>query len=79
MAISHKGLVTPPNIGDRFSHARAVVTNGASKQAKETGEDGIDMIERGIGLATLDEALPVIKAVAGVADVAILVGLRARP
>jgi len=45
----------------------------ALKEAKETGEDGIDVIEREIGLARLDEALPVIEAVAGVADVDILV------
>ena len=42
------------------------------KQAKETGEDGVAAVEREVGLAKLDQALPVIESVAGVADVEIL-------
>jgi len=44
----------------------------ALKQAKETEEEGVAAVEREIGLAKLDQALPVIDAVAGVADVEIL-------
>lgn len=47
-------------------------TIAALKQAKETGEDGVAVVEREVGLAELDKALPVIEAVAGVADVEIL-------
>ena len=42
------------------------------KQAQETGEDGVAAVEREVGLAKLDQALPVIDAVADVADVEIL-------
>ena len=44
----------------------------ALKQAKESGEDGVAVVEREVGLAKLDEALPVIEAVTDVADVEIL-------
>ena len=47
-------------------------TIAALKQAKETGEDGVAVIEREVGLAKLDRALPVIEAVADVAHVEIL-------
>jgi len=47
-------------------------TIAALKQAKETGEDGVAVVEREVGLAKLDQALPVIEAVAGIADVEIL-------
>lgn len=47
-------------------------TIAALKQAKQTGEDGVAAVEREVGLAKLDEALPVIEAVADVADVEIL-------
>ncbi len=47
-------------------------TIAALKQAKESGEDGVAAVEREVGLAKLDEALPVIEAVADVADVEIL-------
>jgi hypothetical protein len=48
-------------------------TIAALKQAKETGEEGVAAVEREVGLAKLDEALPVIESVAGVADVETLV------
>ncbi|MFL5337380.1 MAG: DUF4158 domain-containing protein, partial [Geminicoccaceae bacterium] len=44
----------------------------ALKRAQETGEDGVAAVEREVGLAKLDQALPVIDAVADVADVEIL-------
>lgn len=47
-------------------------TIAALKQAKESGEDGVAVVEREVGLAKLDQALPVIEAVADVADVEIL-------
>ncbi len=47
-------------------------TIAALKQAKETGEEGVAAVEREVGLGRLDQALPVIDAVAGVADVEIL-------
>jgi hypothetical protein len=47
-------------------------TIAALKQAKNTGEDGVAAVEREVGLAKLDQALPVIEAVAGIADVEIL-------
>ncbi len=47
-------------------------TIAALKQAKDTGEDGVAAVEREVGLAKLDQALPVIEAVTGVADVEIL-------
>jgi TnpA family transposase len=48
-------------------------TIAALKQAQQTGEDGVAVVEREVGLAKLDQVLPVIEAVAGVADVEILV------
>ena len=57
--------------------ARALVlfrrTITALRHAKETGEDGIAVVEREIGMAQLDGVLPVIGAVADVADQDILV------
>lgn len=47
-------------------------TIAALKQAKEAGEEGVAAVEREVGLGRLDQALPVIDAVAGVADVEIL-------
>ena len=47
-------------------------TIAALKRAKETGEEGVAAVEREVGLAKLNQALPVIDAVAGVADVEIL-------
>ncbi|MGI4795848.1 MAG: Tn3 family transposase, partial [Janthinobacterium lividum] len=47
-------------------------TIAALKRAKETGEEGGTAVEREVGLGKLDQALPVIDAVAGVADVEIL-------
>ena len=47
-------------------------TIAALKRAKETGEEGVTAVEREVGLGKLDQALPVIDAVAGVADVEIL-------
>ncbi len=48
-------------------------TIAALKRAKEAGEEGVAAVEREVGLARLDEALPVIDAVAGVTDQEILV------
>jgi hypothetical protein len=48
-------------------------TIAALKQAKEAGEDGVAAVEREIGMAELDRVLPVIGAVADVADQDILV------
>lgn len=45
----------------------------ALRHAKEAGEDGVAVVEREIGMAQLDSVLPVIGAVAGVADQDILV------
>ena len=57
--------------------ARALVlfrrTIAALRHAKETGEDGVAAVEREIGMAQLDGVLPVIGAVADVADQDILV------
>jgi Domain of unknown function (DUF4158) len=57
--------------------ARALVlfrrTIAALRHAKEAGEDGVVVVEREIGMAQLDGVLPVIGAVAGVADQDILV------
>lgn len=57
--------------------ARALVlfrrTIAALRHAKETGEDGVAAVEREIGMAQLDSVLPVIGAVADVADQDILV------
>jgi len=43
-------------------------TIAALKRAKEVGEDGVAAVEREVGLAQLDRALPTIEAVADVAD-----------
>jgi TnpA family transposase len=48
-------------------------TIAALRHAKEAGEDGVAVVEREIGMAQLDGVLPVIGAVAGVADQDILV------
>jgi TnpA family transposase len=57
--------------------ARALVlfrrTIAALRHAKEAGEDGVAVVEREIGMKQLDGALPVIGAVADVADQDILV------
>ncbi len=57
--------------------ARALVlfrrTIAALRHAKEAGEDGVAVVEREIGMAQLDGVLPVIGAVADVADQDILV------
>jgi hypothetical protein len=48
-------------------------TIAALRHAKEAGEDGIAVVEREVGMAQLDSVLPIIGAVAGVADQDILV------
>ena len=48
-------------------------TIAALKQAQATGEDGVAVVDREIGLKRLDDALPIIGAVAEVADQDILV------
>ncbi len=48
-------------------------TIAALKQARETGEDGVAVVERDIGMKRLDTALPIIESVAHVADQEILV------
>ena len=48
-------------------------TIAALKQAKETGEDGVAVVDREVGMMRLDGALPIIKSVAEVADQEILV------
>jgi TnpA family transposase len=57
--------------------ARALVlfrrTIAALRHAKEVGEDGVAVVEREIGMAQLDGVLPVIGAVADMADQDILV------
>jgi hypothetical protein len=57
--------------------ARALVlfrrTIAALRHAKEAGEDGVAVVEREIGMAQLDGVLPVVGAVADVADQDILV------
>ena len=57
--------------------ARALIlfrrTIAALRHAKEAGEDGVAVVEREIGMKQLDGALPVIGAVADVADQDILV------
>ena len=57
--------------------ARALVlfrrTIAALRHAKEAGEDGVAVVEREVGMAQLDGVLPVIGAVADVADQDILV------
>ena len=48
-------------------------TIAALKQARETGEDGVAVVDREIGMERLDGALPIIASVAEVADQEILV------
>ena len=48
-------------------------TIAALRQAKDAGEDGVAVVEREIGMEQLDDVLPVISAVADVADQDILV------
>lgn len=48
-------------------------TIAALKQAQATGEDGVAIVDREVGLKRLDDALPIIGAVADVADQDILV------
>ena len=48
-------------------------TIAALKQAKETGEDGVAAVDREVGMGRLDDALPIIEAVADIADPEILV------
>ncbi len=48
-------------------------TIAALRRAKAAGEDGVAVVEREVGMAQLDGALPIIGAVAGVADQDILV------
>ena len=48
-------------------------TIAALKQAQITGEDGVAVVDREVGLKRLDDALPIIGAVAEVADQDILV------
>ena len=47
-------------------------TIAALKQAKETGEDGIAVVDREVGMRQLDGVLPIIESVADVADQEIL-------
>jgi TnpA family transposase len=48
-------------------------TIAALKQAQETGEDGVAVVDREVGMRRLDGALPIIESVAEVADQEILV------
>jgi TnpA family transposase len=48
-------------------------TIAALKHAKATGEDGVAVVDREVGMRRLDSALPVIESVADVADQEILV------
>jgi TnpA family transposase len=48
-------------------------TIAALKQAQETGEDGVVVVDREVGMKRLDDALPIIGSVANVADQDILV------
>src|SRR5215470_474829 len=48
-------------------------TIAALKQAQETGEDGVAVVDREVGMRRLDEALPIISAAAEVADQDILI------
>ena len=48
-------------------------TIAALKQAQETGEDGVTVVDREVGMKRLDDALPVIGSVADVADQDILI------
>lgn len=48
-------------------------TIAALKEAKQTGEDGVAVVDREVGMKRLDEALPIIGSVADVADQDILV------
>jgi TnpA family transposase len=48
-------------------------TIAALKQAHETGEDGVTVVDREVGMKRLDDALPIIGSVADVADQDILI------
>jgi TnpA family transposase len=48
-------------------------TIAALKQAQETGEDGVTVVDREVGMKRLDDALPIIGSVADVADQDILI------
>ena len=48
-------------------------TIAALKQAQETGEDGVTVVDREVGMKRLDGALPIIDSVADVADQDILI------
>ncbi|MEA2962974.1 MAG: hypothetical protein QOI46_3072 [Alphaproteobacteria bacterium] len=48
-------------------------TIAALKQAQETGEDGVTVVDREVGMKRLDGALPIISSVADVADQDILI------
>jgi hypothetical protein len=48
-------------------------TIAALKQAKATGEDGVAVVDREVGMRQLDGVLPIIESVADVADQDILV------
>ena len=48
-------------------------TIAALKHAQETGEDGVAVVDREVGMKRLDDALPIIGSVADVADQDILV------
>ena len=52
-------------------------TIAALKQAEATGKDGVTVVDREVGLKRLDDVLPIIGAVADVADQNILVTARA--
>ena len=48
-------------------------TIAALKEAKQTGEDGVAVVDREVGMKRLDQALPIIGSVAAVADQDLLV------
>jgi hypothetical protein len=48
-------------------------TIAALKQAQETGEDGLAVVHREVGMRRLEDALPIIGSVADVADQDILI------
>jgi TnpA family transposase len=48
-------------------------TIAALKQARQTGEDGVAVVDREVGMRQLDAALPIIESVADVADQEILI------
>jgi len=62
---------TKKDVAKALALFRRTIT--ALKKAKLTGEDGLAVIEREIGMAALDDAVPVIEAVTGVADQDLLI------